>query len=83
VIALGKACKPPKSVGSFMAGDTTELDSEVILECQQRKLAYNIVKVGRIIDDIAPIPKDSRIRSELDNAVLKVHSNINIECNSF
>jgi hypothetical protein len=63
VIALGKACKPAKSLASFMGGDTTEFDSEVILQCKQRKLGYSIVKVGAIVEDDAPIPSSVRDRS--------------------
>ena len=59
-------------MGSFLTGDTTELDSEIILECQQRGLAYNIIRVGRIIDDVETLPKDVRRRSDLDNAVIQV-----------
>lgn len=69
VVALGKASKPPKSAMSFMAGDTTELESEVILECKQRKLPYNIIKVGRIIGDDERLPDNIRIRSIADSSI--------------
>ncbi len=55
IIALGKACQPRKALGSFLLGDTTDFESEIILECKQRNLAYNIIKVGRVIGEDEPI----------------------------
>lgn len=51
VIALGKATKESKSFGSFLSGENTEFDSEVILQCKQRGLGYGIIKVGSLISD--------------------------------
>jgi hypothetical protein len=51
VIFLGRACKPSRSVASFLMGDTTDIESEFILQCTQRQLTYQIVKVGRLVDD--------------------------------
>ena len=35
----------------MLAGDTFDLENEVILLCNQRNFNYAIVKVGNIIDD--------------------------------
>lgn len=66
VVALGTACKPPKSVASMLFGmeeDNTAVEDEVVLQCLQRGLSYNIIKVGRIIDDDQSIPPDVKSRS--------------------
>jgi hypothetical protein len=66
VVALGTACKPPKSVASMLFGteeDNTALEDEVVLQCLQRGLSYNIIKVGRVIDDDQSIPPDVKSRS--------------------
>ena len=66
VVALGAACKPPKSVASMLFGseeDSTALEDEVVLQCLQRGLSYNIIKVGRVIDDDQLIPPDVKSRS--------------------
>lgn len=66
VVALGMACKPPKSVASMLFGteeDNTALEDEVVLQCLQRGLSYNIIKVGRVIDDDLSIPPDVKSRS--------------------
>lgn len=66
VVALGMACKPPKSVASMLFGteeDNTALEDEVVLQCLQRGLSYNIIKVGRVIDDDQSIPPDVKSRS--------------------
>lgn len=66
VVALGMACKPPKSVASMLFGtedDDTAVEDEVVLQCLQRGLSYNIIKVGRVIDDDQLIPPDIKSRS--------------------
>lgn len=66
VVAIGKATKQPKSLASFLGGETTEFDSEVILQCKQRQLGYSIVKIGSILGDDAPMPSGLRDRSTKD-----------------
>ena len=56
VVALCKATKQSKGIASFLGGENTELDSEVILQCKSRGLGYAVVKVGSLIDDISPCP---------------------------
>ena len=63
VIAVDKATKPSKSLGSFLGGETTDFDSEVILQCKSRGLGYAIVKVGTIIGDEVPLPANVRSRA--------------------
>ena len=63
VIAVDKATKPSKSLGSFLGGETTDFDSEVILQCKSRGLGYAIVKVGTIIGDEVPLPSGIRSRA--------------------
>lgn len=55
VVSLGKASKVARSVGSYLVGDTTDFDSEVILECSQRQLGYQIVQVGKVVEDITAL----------------------------
>ena len=62
IIAVGKATRQPKSISSFLGGENTEFDSEVILQCKQRGLGYSIVKVGTIIGDNVPLPSGLRDR---------------------
>lgn len=63
VVGMDKAMKQPKSIVSFMAGDTTDFSSELILQCIQRQLGYSVLKMGRIIDKEDPYPKDAKLRS--------------------
>lgn len=63
VITLSKACKPPKSAASILTGDTTDLESEVILQCTQRQLFYNIIKVGKLISDTDAVPVNIKNRA--------------------
>ena len=56
VVALCKATKQSKGIASFLGGENTELDSEVILQCKSRGLGYAVVKVGSLIDDMSPCP---------------------------
>ena len=66
VVAVAKATKQPKSLASIFGGETTEFDSEVILQCKSRQLGYTVVKVGTIINDDAPIPSGLRDRALKD-----------------
>jgi len=66
VVALGTACKPPKSVMSMMFGteeNTAALEDEVVLQCIQRGFSYSIIKVGRVIADDQAIPSGVKARS--------------------
>lgn len=63
VVCLAKAMKAPKGIGSFLAGEASDVDSEVILQATQRGLGYSIIKVGNIIDDNAPFPSGQKVRS--------------------
>ena len=56
IVAMTQATKQPKAFASFFGGDNTDLDSEVILQCQQRGLGYAIIKVGSIVVDGASMP---------------------------
>jgi hypothetical protein len=56
VVALCKATKQSKGIASFLGGENTELDSEIILQCKSRGLGYAVIKVGSLIDDISPCP---------------------------
>lgn len=51
IITVGKASKQVKSLTSFLGGENTEFDNEVILQCKQRGLGYGIIKVGTLIHD--------------------------------
>eukprot|EP01039_Chlorochromonas_danica_P005950 gene5948-6552_t len=62
VVVMTKACKPPRSVASLLLGDNTDLGNEVILECKLRGLGYTVVQVGRVIDDLDPVPANVRYR---------------------
>lgn len=62
IIAVGKATRQPKSITSFLGGENTEFDSEVILQCKQRGLGYAIIKVGTLISDDVPLPNGLRDR---------------------
>jgi hypothetical protein len=66
VVAIGKATKQPKGLASFLGGETTDFDSEVILQCKQRQLGYSVVKFGSILGDDAPMPTGLRDRSTKD-----------------
>ena len=63
VISIGKATTQSKSLTSFLGGENTEFDSEVILQCKQRGLGYAIVKIGTLINDDVPLPADTRSRA--------------------
>ena len=63
VVTLGRATKEPKSLMSFMSGDTTEFESEVILQCGQRGIGYGVVKVANIIADADSYPTGAKTRS--------------------
>lgn len=63
VVALAQACKQPRSLMSFFGGDNTDLDSEIILQCQKRQLGYAIIKVGSIASDEAAAPGNVKSRS--------------------
>jgi hypothetical protein len=52
-----------------MTGEGTELVDEVVLECKQRRLPYNIVRVGRIIEDGECLADNLRERSDTQNSV--------------
>ena len=56
VVALCKATKQSKGIASFLGGENTELDSEIILQCKSRGLGYAVIKVGSLIDDVSPCP---------------------------
>lgn len=62
VVFLENACKEKKGIASLLSGDTTDLSSEVILQCNQRGLSYAIVKVGKIIADNQDVPSNARVR---------------------
>lgn len=63
VVLLGSACKPPHSAASMLLGDHTNIERECILLCKQRGLAYNIVKVGKIVDDSYVVSGTGRLRA--------------------
>jgi hypothetical protein len=63
IVALAQATKQPKGLASIFGGDTTDLDDEVILQCQKRQLAYAIVKVGSIVSDGGKLPANAKPRS--------------------
>ena len=79
VVALCKATKQSKGIASFLGGENTELDSEIILQCKSRGLGYAVIKVGSLIDDVSPCPplrerfpkgpKYSREEEEITQAV--------------
>eukprot|EP01038_Epipyxis_sp_PR26KG_P013061 gene13061-17504_t len=73
ITALCKATKESKSVSSFLAGDTTDLESEIILQCVQRSLGYAIVKVGKIIGDEDEIPQGVKIRNSVESNSIPVN----------
>lgn len=60
IVTVGKASKQVKSLTSFLGGENTEFDAEVILQCKQRGLGYGIIKVGTLINDDSPVssPRD-------------------------
>jgi hypothetical protein len=60
IITVGKASKQVKSLTSFLGGENTEFDAEVILQCKSRGLGYGIIKVGTLINDDSPVssPRD-------------------------
>ena len=62
VIALGKAISTSRGAASFLMGDTTDIDDEIILKCQKRLFGYFIVKVGEVI------PDDSRITTSAEKS---------------
>ena len=72
IVAMTLATKPPKSLASFFGGDNTELDSEVILQCQQRGLGYAVVKVGAIVPDesAAALARAGKVKSRSASALL-------------
>ena len=43
-------------------GATFSLENEVILQCQQRQLAYSVIKVGCLLDRDTPFPANERLR---------------------
>jgi hypothetical protein len=51
VVFMDYAAKEVKGLASFLTGDTTELSSELILQCNQRGLGYGVVKFGKIVND--------------------------------
>eukprot|EP01041_Mallomonas_annulata_P000212 gene212-381_t len=51
VLCLGKAMKKSRGAASFLMGDDTDFESDLILQCQQRSLPYLVVKVGDIVAD--------------------------------
>jgi len=65
VVALCKATKQAKSLGSLLSGDSTDFDSELILKCTQRGIGYTIIKVGNVIDDDKEITANVKRRSLL------------------
>ena len=65
VVALCKATKQAKSLGSLLTGDSTDFDSELILKCTQRGIGYTIIKVGNVIDDDKEIAANVKRRSLL------------------
>lgn len=77
IVALAQATKQPKSfMTSLMGGgDATDFDSEVILQCQKRQLAYAIVKAGGILADSAPAPDASKVKSRSVKATASPLSN--------
>ena len=62
VVALGAAAKSSKSAASFLVGDTTDFESEVVLQCERRGLGYTIVKIGEVIGDEEGIGTSRRPR---------------------
>lgn len=60
VVTIGKASKQVKSLTSFLGGENTEFDAEVILQCKQRGIGYGIIKVGTLINDDSAVssPRD-------------------------
>jgi hypothetical protein len=66
IMWYGSAIKQQKSIASFLTGDTTDMDSEFILQCQQRGLRYLSVLTGGIISDDAPYPSSARRRSSYE-----------------
>lgn len=49
IVAIGKAVKPSRVAASFLLGDTTDLDTEILLQCQQRNFGYFIVKYSSLL----------------------------------
>lgn len=49
VVSIGKAIKPSRGAASFLLGDTTDLDTEILLQCQQRNFGYFIVKHASLL----------------------------------
>lgn len=72
IVAMTQATKQPKSLASFFGGDNTELDSEVILQCQQRGLGYAVVKVGVIVpdDSATALARTGKVKSRSAVALL-------------
>ncbi|KAJ1439702.1 hypothetical protein B484DRAFT_443825 [Ochromonadaceae sp. CCMP2298] len=66
VVVLGKACKQARSVGQLLLGDTSDLETEVILQCKQRSLSYGVVKVGRVVGDEEQI---AEVKAEYREAI--------------
>lgn len=81
VVALGKATKESKSFGSFLGGENTEFDSEVILQCKQRGIGYGIIKIGTLISDDsttsfkARSPKGNKYSAEEEEIAQVVYEN--------
>jgi len=64
ITCLGKASSPSRGAASFLMGDTTDFDSEFVLQCQQRNLVYLMLKVGETVPaDTVISPEDVSIKS--------------------
>ena len=63
VVVMDNATKESKGIASMIGGGASDLGSEVILQCQQRKLDYAVMKMGEIIKDSETFPVNTRLKS--------------------
>ena len=51
VVMLGRACRDKKGIADYLTGDSSDLEDELVLQCQRRGLGYVVVKAATVVND--------------------------------
>ncbi len=51
VVMLGRASRDKKGLADFLTGDSSDLEDELVLQCQKRGLGYVLVKAATVVSD--------------------------------
>lgn len=68
VVWFGNAIKESKSFVSLIAGDSSSIDSEFILQCNQRGFGYTSILSATVLPDGDSFPTKAKLRSSYELA---------------